>query len=358
MEGTHDVYEGLAAHLDKLPAGFPRTPEGVEKRILRRLFTPEEAALAQLLIFKPETIQQVALRTGRNAGELAPRLEALSRKGLIFRLHKGAETYYMAAQFMVGIWEYHVNALDPELIRDVDEYFPYLWQGLNKAGTPQVRFVPVPEALTPGEVVMPYEDAKRLIEQQEKILVAPCICRREQQMIGKGCDKPRESCLIFGAGADFYEENGLGRVIDRAEALSILARAEEAGLVLSPSNAQNVTNICACCGCCCQVLKYLKTLPDPAAWVLTNYYACVEDDLCIGCEACLTRCQLGAIHMEDGRALIDDRRCIGCGLCVPTCEGKAILFQAKEAKDRREPPPRLSDMHLRLAQERMNRERG
>jgi len=38
-----DIYERLAMHLDDLPAGFPRTEGGVEMRILRRLFTPEDA---------------------------------------------------------------------------------------------------------------------------------------------------------------------------------------------------------------------------------------------------------------------------------------------------------------------------
>jgi len=46
METHPNVYDDLAAHLDRLPAGFPRTPTGVELRILKRLFTPEEAALA------------------------------------------------------------------------------------------------------------------------------------------------------------------------------------------------------------------------------------------------------------------------------------------------------------------------
>ena len=43
---TTDVYERLAKHLDDLPAGFPRTENGVEMRILQQLFTPEEAELA------------------------------------------------------------------------------------------------------------------------------------------------------------------------------------------------------------------------------------------------------------------------------------------------------------------------
>ncbi len=36
-----DIYRKLAQHLDDLPAGFPSTESGVELRILRRLFTPE-----------------------------------------------------------------------------------------------------------------------------------------------------------------------------------------------------------------------------------------------------------------------------------------------------------------------------
>ena len=40
------VYEQLADALDKLPNGFPRTPSGVEIRILKKIFSPEEAALA------------------------------------------------------------------------------------------------------------------------------------------------------------------------------------------------------------------------------------------------------------------------------------------------------------------------
>jgi electron transport complex protein RnfB len=41
-----EVYERLARHLDQLPAGFPKTESGVELRILKRLFTEEEAELA------------------------------------------------------------------------------------------------------------------------------------------------------------------------------------------------------------------------------------------------------------------------------------------------------------------------
>lgn len=351
-EDLNNVYESLAAHLDRLPAGFPRTPTGVELRILKRLFTPEEALLAQLLTRRPESAQKIAARTGRDAGELAAQLEDMSHKGLIFRMSKGDEIIYMAAQFMVGIWEYHVNDLDPELVRDANEYFPYLLEGTNQLATPQVRIIPVAGALTPEQAVLSYDEALRIIDQQEQIVVAPCICRREHQILGDGCGKPIETCLVFGVGAAYYKENGLGRKIDREEARLILARAEEAGLVLSPANAQNATNICCCCGCCCQILKNLKKLPKPAESIGTNFYATVEEKLCSGCEICLERCQLGAIEMADGHAVIKRDRCIGCGLCVSTCNAGAIHFLAKKPEERREPPGSLTETYQRIGEER------
>lgn len=353
MENMQNVYENLAAHLDRLPAGFPRTPSGVEMRILKRLFTPEEAALAQLMTFKPETSQQVAERTGGDAQQLADRLEDMARKGLLFRLRKGDDTRYMAAQFVVGIWEYHVNDLDPELIKDVNEYLPHFFRGPNRPRTPQLRTIPIARALTPEQTIMPYDEVRKIISQQHKIVVAPCICRKEHKMMAKGCDRPMEGCLVFGTGAAYYEDNGLGRAIDQDEALRILQQAEEAGLVLQPSNAQKVENICTCCGCCCQILKNLKQLPIPADYVASNYYAAVDEPQCIGCEVCLDRCQMEAIRMEDGIARIDRQRCIGCGLCVPTCDAQAIRLVVKQPEQQVAPPNRITETYVQIAKERM-----
>lgn len=355
METSQDVYEDLAAHLDRLPAGFPRTPSGVEMRILKRLFTPEEALLAQSMTFKPETAQQVADRAGLNIGELGRRLEDMASKGLLFRLRKGEETRYMAAQFVVGIWEYHVNDLDPQLIEDVNEYLPHFFRGADRPRTPQLRTIPIARALTPEQTIMPYDEVRKIITQQQKIVLAPCICRREHQMVGKGCDRPMEGCLVFGTGAAYYEDNGLGRVIDHEEALRVLQQAEEAGLVLQPSNAQKVENICTCCGCCCQILKNLKRLPNPAEFVASNYYAVVDEQQCIGCEVCLGRCQMGAISVEEGTARIDRRYCIGCGLCVPTCDSQAIQLLVKQPEEQVTPPSRITETYMQIAKERMQK---
>lgn len=355
MKNEQDIYEKLATHLDRLPVGFPRTPTGVEMRILRRLFTPEEATLAQILTLKPETPSQIGVRTGLDPEEIAPKLEAMSKKGLIFRMHKGPEIRFMASQFIIGIWEYHVKDLDTELIRDVNEYLPYFFEQSYRVGVPQLRTIPIPRSISAEQHIMPYEEARRIIDEQEKIVVAPCICRKEHQMMGHGCDNPIETCLVFGTGALYYEENGLGRPIDRQEALKILEMAEEAGLVLQPSNSQKIVNICTCCGCCCQILKNLKKFPKPAEFVASNYYAVIDGDACQGCETCLDRCQMDAIQMEGGIASVQKDRCIGCGLCVPTCPDEAIRLELKPKDKRKEPPQYFWQTYQNIAEERIAR---
>jgi Na+-translocating ferredoxin:NAD+ oxidoreductase subunit B len=349
------LYEALAAHLDRLPAGFPRTPGGVEMRILRRLFSPEEAELAQFLTFRPESAEEIAARILRKAEELGPQLEAMARKGLIFRHRKGLQVRYMAAQFVVGIWEYHVNDLDPELIKDLNEYLPYFFEQISKLKTPQLRTIPISRALPSEQQIMAYEKAREIVMEQDEIAVAPCICRKERQIMGEGCGRPLEACLVFGAGAQYYVENGLGRAIDQQEALRILEEAEQSGLVLQPSNSQKAVNICTCCGCCCQILKNLKRLPNPAEHVASNYFARVAQDSCTGCGVCLDRCPMEAIELAD-TALVQRSKCIGCGLCVSTCPGEAIKLVAKPEDERCTPPTNYIKTQGRIAAERLARE--
>jgi electron transport complex protein RnfB len=347
-----DVYSRLAEHLDNLPAGYPATESGVELRILKRLFSPTEATIALGLTMRPEPAGAIAARLGQEESHLAPILEEMSHKGLIFRASKGDLNLYMAAQFVVGIWEYHVNDLDPDLIRDVNEYIPHMahknWTGPK---TKQLRVIPVGQSLNAEMRVTPYEAAEEIIKQQSKIVVAPCICRREHEIMGHGCGKPKEVCLTFGSGAFFYEQNGLGRPISQEEALAILKTAEEAGLVLQPSNSQKPINICMCCGCCCQILKNMRAMDKPALSVHTNYYAEVIAENCTACETCLDRCQMDAITVADS-ATVDLDRCIGCGLCVPTCPSDALVLKQKETTQQYIPPSNTMKTYFKMAQER------
>ena len=347
-----DVYQELATHLDRLPAGFPATESGVELRILKRLFTEEEARIAQGLTMLPEPPEAIAERMELETGPLSGTLADMALKGLVFRVSKGGVNLYSAAQFVVGIWEYHLNDLDEELIRDVNEYIPQLMRnGWLKTKTKQLRVIPVSEKLNAEMKITSYEAAEEIIRSQSKIVVSPCICRKEHQMTGKGCDNPLEACLAFGTGAYYYEQNGLGRSIDQKEALEILEKGREAGLVLQPGNSKRPMNICMCCGCCCQVLKNLKGLENPAEAVHTNYYARVDPEECVACEACVERCHMDAIVVEETARVLENR-CIGCGVCIPDCPTGALQFHQKDEGDRYEPPRNVFETYMNMAKER------
>nr|NJM04532.1 4Fe-4S ferredoxin [Desulfobacula sp.] len=173
-----DVYKKLAAHLDRTPSGFPETESGVELRILKQLFTEEEAAIALSLVMMPEPVEAVAQRAGKDPQQIKPILIEMGKKGTLIHVRKAGADSFMLLQFVVGIWEYQVNRLTKELIRDFNEYVPHLIKSQYKNKTQQLRVVPVAKAVNTELNIMDYEQVENIIRSQSKILVAPCICRK------------------------------------------------------------------------------------------------------------------------------------------------------------------------------------
>ncbi len=351
------VFQALAKHLDSLPEGFPSTESGVELRILKYLFTPEQADLAVHLQPMPATAEAVAERANMDAAQVTEMLDEMSAKGLVFSLKPPEkEPLYMAAAFVIGIWEYQLNRLTPEFNDMVREYMPQL-QTTMMHMPPQLRTIPVEKSIDAKAEVLAYEQARELIKGQKKIVVSPCICRKEHKMMGGGCDKPLETCLSFGWGADYYERNGLGRAIDGDEALVVLQLAEEAGLVIQPSNAQKIVAMCCCCGDCCESLAALKLHPRPASVASSAFLAKVNQDECVGCETCLDRCQMEALTVvDDSVAVVNPDRCIGCGLCVTTCPTEAISLERKPEDQIRSVPANMMEAYMERLQLRAHAE--
>ncbi|OGR21493.1 MAG: 4Fe-4S ferredoxin [Desulfobacula sp. RIFOXYA12_FULL_46_16] len=349
-----DVYKKLAAHLDRTPSGFPETESGVELRILKQLFTQEEAELALSLVMMPEPVEAIAKRANREPKDIKPTLIEMGKKGTLIHVQKDGADSFMLLQFVVGIWEYQVNRLTKELIRDFNEYVPYLIKDQYKNKTQQLRVVPVAKAVNTELNIMDYEQVENIIRSQSKILVAPCICRKEHSLMGKGCGKLSETCLVFGGGAYIYESRGIGRTITQDEAMEIVRQGVKQGLVPQPSNAKKPMNICLCCDCCCQILKNIKDFEAPAKIVSSNFQARVNPDACTGCQACEEICPMDAILVdaEETVAHVNLDRCIGCGLCVTVCEFDAVALKDKEAGERMEPPANLVETYMKIAQEK------
>ena len=349
-EMDRDIYRQLARFLDDLPGGFPATESGVELRILRRLFAPAEAELATRLNLFLEDVDDIARRTDLSTADVEKLLRTMARKGLIFSVEKQGNMKYMASQFVVGIWEFHLNDLDVELVRDMEKYIPHLFEEAWKI--PQMRTIPVNQSLSPRLEIMSYENAEEIVRQKRKILVAPCICRKERALLGHKCDKPLEVCLSFDRGADYFERNGLGRVISIGEAIDILRLVNEEGLVLQPGNAREAGFICCCCGCCCAVLRTLKLTPKPAQSTWSAFRVEITGETCDQCGVCLDRCQMDALDLSDDGITVNYDRCIGCGLCVTTCPTGTLSLSKKPKPDQPRIPRNVVGTYIRLSQAR------
>ncbi|MHB0958328.1 MAG: 4Fe-4S binding protein [Pirellulaceae bacterium] len=336
---ANDIYETLATHLDSLPAGFARTVSGVEMRILRRLFTLEDAQLAVHLTLLPEEARVIAYRAGIPISEAVSRLDEMDKKGLIMRMQQPDEPpRYMALQYVLGFWEGQVNRLTPELVEDALEYESAYIKPDHWRKAPQMRTIPVQKSLGVHNEVMPYEMAEELTRTHASLAVANCICRQAMRLLGKACHKPVESCLALGPAADYLVQSGRGRKISVEEALEILQQADEAGLVLQPDNAQNAIFICTCCGCCCGVLRALKRDPQPSGMVSSPFLVRLDLSMCNGCGLCIKRCQMEAIRMHEKKSVLDVDRCIGCGLCVSTCPTHCLSLVRKPPSEQPDVP--------------------
>ena len=177
----NEIYEHLAVFMDHLPCGYPRTESGVELRILRKLFTPEEAQLFMHLTLLAEEPRVIARRAKLPLEVVSPRLEEMEKKGLIYGVHRpGKPTEYLAQQFIVGFWEGQANRLDREMVEYFEEYFqtfsdPELWRR-----APQLRTIPVGESIPIQRETMPYELAEKVVGSHSRIAVANCVCRQTQ----------------------------------------------------------------------------------------------------------------------------------------------------------------------------------
>ncbi len=366
---TTNVYRSLQRRIDSLPVPFPETESGVELRLLRYLFTPEEAAVACELSAVSEPVSVIARRS-RKAGfsyskrELKTLLNNLLRKGAItggvLRTKQGVERTYSLMPLAIGMFEMQVDNLSEEYTRDFEEY---LAGDFGKAilGRPngQMRTIPVEGSVDGSSRIGVYDDLRSFVAASPGPFgVMNCVCRQGKELLGEPCAHSdiRETCLTIGNAAAGMARRGNAGLVEREEFLKLLSRAEERGFVLQAKNVREPGFICCCCGDCCEILTTAKKLPRPVEAFHTNYFATISTQTCNGCGRCVDRCQMDAVSLsapadvgkggeatagakERGKATVDLDRCIGCGLCVPTCPTDSVrLVHTKK----RAVPPRNS----------------
>jgi electron transport complex protein RnfB len=181
------IYKELANHLDRLPVPFPATESGAELRLLEHWFTLEEARIALKMNGIPEPASKIAKRLDMSEEKLAPVLMDMSKKGLLFRVSKN-EHLYAIVPLAEGIWEFHVNSLTEKDLEYMHAYLDeFMEKGWYSTKTTQHRIIPISKSISTDTEIYSYDQAEAIIKAQTTISVADCICRKEHEMIGKGC---------------------------------------------------------------------------------------------------------------------------------------------------------------------------
>ena len=355
-----EAYRRLAAVLDALPHGFPATASGVELRILEHIFAPDEAALAATMLPVPERVEAIARRTGRPVEALRGQLEEMAAKGQVLAVPRPGGMRYALVPFVIGIYEFQLPRIDRELAELVEEYFPALMKSLGGHRPGMARVVPVGVHIDAPPAVLRYESVRAILDDGGSFRVMPCICRKEKAALGSPCSHTSETCFAISPDTEGLKEfPGWGRRIERAEALALLDRFEQEGLVHCTYNVQTGPMfICNCCPCCCGFLRGITEFEAPNFLIRSNWVAQVEAAECLACGTCVERCPTDAIVERDDAVAVTDERCIGCGVCVVTCTGGALRLAARPEAGRTTPPATVPAWAFQRASARKGRLRA
>jgi Pyruvate/2-oxoacid:ferredoxin oxidoreductase delta subunit len=336
---AEEVYKQLCQTMAKRGGMYPGMdiPEFYE--LTSVLFTPEEAAISNALPRGFSPAAKIADILGEKEEDLAPVLEEMAEKGLCFSGKNDGVTCYAGPPFVPGIFEYQFmrgtnTERDKTLARLIRDYEHAVKENRTspKDAFPVARVITVDRTIKAGNHIHTYDQVKSYIERYEPLAVGTCYCRHQAKLIDEAghCGKPDDVCLQLGRGAQFVIDRGMGRKITQKEAMEILDRSEEAGLVHCTNNRQDIDFLCNCCACHCVILQEALAHPKPGLAVNSGFQPVWNDDRCTACETCIDRCPMDAINMAHNDVLLVNlERCIGCGVCATGCPEEAIVMEER-----------------------------
>lgn len=336
-----DAYKALAKVLDTLPNGFPAMEDGLEIKLLRKIFSEDEAELFCDLKLTYETADQIAERTGRPREGLKKKLITMQQRGQIFGVEFGGTHLFKMLPWVFGIYEMQLPKLDKEMAEMCEEYNK-IFEPQFLSNKPQLmQVIPIETEIKGKQEALPYEKVSNIIENSQSRMFFDCICKKEKQLMGEPCDRPMQVCTAYAPIPGVFDNHPLGKTMTKEEAYELLKKAEEDGLVHMTWNVQSGHFfICNCCSCCCGVLRGINELGIEASKVInSHYYAKIDPDDCSACGICADeRCQVNAIEVTGDDYEVVSEKCIGCGLCVTTCPEEAISL-IRKPKDLIDTPP-------------------
>ncbi len=354
---TDDAYNQLRELLS--PDGFARLPQHEQTaKLLTNLYTEEETALVVSSFKKVNEsvdFDSICELSERPEDQVADMLQQMVRTGKIRR--KGESAYYMLA-YLPGVFEdyFTVDTDDPEKMKRVAEAHRALQKMAFSPGTkfpledsPDFnskagwRFVPalepisrtlkVDETIDTEHQILPFEVLEKQLAEHDVFSVTQCSCRNMTKLAGEPCERTDENfCFQAGPSAKGAIASGIGKALNYDEAMRVLRKAAETGLVHSTMNMQDTpTFICNCCSCCCGALRNIKDLKARGGASRSNFVPMIDQENCSLCETCIDMCPIEVMQLKgegtDEKVTIDRDFCIGCGVCAANCPEEAIALE-------------------------------
>lgn len=316
--------------MDRHPLGAPAHKSFT--KILKLYYSKKEAEIVSHMELSPLTAKEISESCSRNEASVTEILESLARRGLVYSRHKNDIVYYMLVPPMPGIFEYsYIKGNDFRNKKKISKLWnDYFEKALGESihderGPSNLRVLTLEEQVPENYEIMPFESVRQIIENSKLIALGNCQCRQA----ANNCKAPLDVCLMFDSWAEFLIERELAKKITAQQAILVLEKAEQAGLIHCTNNAKgSVLYVCNCCSCCCFFMRGILELNHPRAIASSRFYAEVTPEICNTCSLCAARCRFSAITMSD-TAEINKDKCYGCGLCVAECPAKAISLKQR-----------------------------
>lgn len=328
---------------------------GHEWDVFMKNWTEEEAqATVDAPGYQWFVVNDLCQINGKSYDENRKVLDAIADKGLLWRRYVGSQPQYYIMGQLPGYWEIGQMELVAQGKEEEAAQFAadcalamgngvkYIFDGYR----PITRIMPASGDIIEGDWA-PFTNWEETLKQFDSFVIAPCQCRQKKDLLAdylggeeRACrhDHYQETCLNFGAVADYYKEIGIGVPVTQEEAIQRVKDSVAMGLVVDGELKRDGGTYCACHSDCCQLLGKMNLMyqagkvPTCIEFV-SDYDLLYNKDACIMCGQCEQRCPMFSItEGEDGFYQMNEM-CIRCGQCATVCPQGARKLQARPREE-------------------------